>query len=519
MKSIFLKRIFVTVLTLTSLAGCGEEFNEENVKDIHLNTNDVKVNYEIGESLDLSNLSAIVTYNDETEKEIGIIDGRFKADPFKSFPEVGYTFDVLGKTEIYITFGNARKSFFVYVTLNDSQDLYLEDSSVKYLYNYGEKLDLAGLGVFTYSNGKRVDIHDYTTDPVEGTSLILPGVQRVDVIYSGRKISFYIHVEYLSQNNLRINSSNVKKDYKYGEKLDLSGLEVTCLVNGEEYKIEDYTSKPSNGAIFAEWGERSIEISYAGAVNYFSVHVDRPQPCELIIDESGFKQAYKFGERLQLSGLGVTLRYEDGTKISSKDLMYTSEPSDGAILDTIGEKDVTIKCGGLEQKVTIYTGVEDIYCENSKATYNVNEYFSVSYFKVYLVFVDGSQIQVSNFNTSIKNGTKFSSGGTRTVAVGIGSFKISVSITVINPLTGILLETSKVKKEYSKGDTLDLTNLKVYATYEVGDSKEVKDYVTNPKHGDILDIFGEITIEVTYENMSKDFKIFVDEPYLMNEEI
>lgn len=76
-------------------------------------------------------------------------------------------------------------------------------------------------------------------------------------------------------------------------------------------------------------------------------------------------------------------------------------------------------------------------------------------------------------------------------------------------LTDITLDTTNVKKAYVQGDALDLTNLVVTASYSDSTNKAVTDYTTNPANGSTLNDAGEITVTVSYSNLSKDFKINV----------
>ena len=76
-------------------------------------------------------------------------------------------------------------------------------------------------------------------------------------------------------------------------------------------------------------------------------------------------------------------------------------------------------------------------------------------------------------------------------------------------LTDITLETTNVKNTYVAGETLDLTNLVVTASYSDSTNKTITDYTTSPTNGSTLNEAGEITVTVSYNNLTKTFKVNV----------
>lgn len=67
--------------------------------------------------------------------------------------------------------------------------------------------------------------------------------------------------------------------------------------------------------------------------------------------------------------------------------------------------------------------------------------------------------------------------------------------------TGYTLATNNVKVNYIEGETLDLTNLKVYKNYSDSSKEEVTTYTVSPTNGTTLNEVGTVTVSVTIEGL------------------
>ena len=150
----------------------------------------------------------------------------------------------------------------------------LNTTSVKKEYNYNDALDLTGLVVTAkYSDNTTANVTDYTTDPVNGSALRNFGVKEVTVTYQGFKEKFNVTVNATIM-NIALNTNNVKKEYKAGEALDLTGLVVNANYNDNSRKtVTDYTTNPANGTVLETIGEQKVIVTYQTKTAEFTVNV------------------------------------------------------------------------------------------------------------------------------------------------------------------------------------------------------------------------------------------------------
>ena len=127
-------------------------------------------------------------------------------------------------------------------------------------------------------------------------------------------------------------SDEVRHDYKLGDKLDLTGIEIsgyynTFDENGIIIKSTDFLNKDlqemiDNGTVTLDTedfdtnfvsGPRKIIINYGTASTYFYVNVENEkEECSFVIDELPIKTDYILGEELDLTGAKVSGFFTDG---------------------------------------------------------------------------------------------------------------------------------------------------------------------------------------------------------------
>ena len=126
-------------------------------------------------------------------------------------------------------------------------------------------------------------------------------------------------------------------------------------------------------------------------------------------------------------------------------------------------------------------------------------------------------ISVTSGNGSVTKGALSGSGTSWTLGVTVttpGNVTVSIiktgieaetkNVTVYKTgqtapaLTGITLNSSAVKNNYTQNDTFDLTGLVVTANYSDSTSATVIGYISNPADGATLSSTGQITVTVSY---------------------
>ena len=179
----------------------------------------------------------------------------------------------------------------------------LDTTNVKKTYNYGDKLNLAGLVVTAnYSDNSTKAVTDYTTDPANESTLNTHGEVIVKVTYQSFNEQFTITVDKVLT-EITLNTDNVKKDYYTGDTLDLTGLEVTAKYSDNTVAaVTDYTANPANGTVFSVIKEETVTITYQGKTASFKVNVTKAPKTAWTEQEANLMATVLYGEVLPFTG-------------------------------------------------------------------------------------------------------------------------------------------------------------------------------------------------------------------------
>jgi len=219
----------------------------------------------------------------------------------------------------------------------------LNTDLVKKAYKYGEALDLTGLVVTAnYDNNSNEAVKNYTTDPANGTVLNEVGDKTVTVTYLTFTANFSVKVE-KELNGITLDTTNVKKYYRYGQTLDLTGLVVTAnYSNNTTEAVTDYTTSVAVGTELKE--NTKIVVTYKNFTDEFTVEVDYGN-LEFNHDIIEGK-SYHYGDVLDLSNLNPHIEYDDGYTEALTE--FTTNPASGTVLKTLGEVVIKFEAKGQE---------------------------------------------------------------------------------------------------------------------------------------------------------------------------
>ncbi len=293
-------------------------------------------------------------------------------------------------------------------------------------------------------------------------------------------------------------TDEMRSDYVFGDKLDLTGIEIsgyynTFDKNGKLIESIDFLNKDlqemiDNGTVTLDTGDfytnflsgtREITINYGTASTSFYVYIENEkEACSLVIDELPTKTDYILGEELDLTGAKVSGFFTDGEQIF--------EFKNADLQELIDDGTITIDA-------------DDFYNYGQKS-------------------------------------------GPRSIHIGYYNAYASFSVNVIDPYEGYYMKLTSPpdKLTYNLGEELDLTGAKFYATSSLtgimGDifPSDVTEYVKkgilklddsefdNKKpgtytinliygHDSLFPYTESFEVTVTDEKLNEDF-IFVSDP-------
>lgn len=153
--------------------------------------------------------------------------------------------------------------------------------------------------------------------------------------------------------------------------------------------------------------------------------------------------------------------------------------------------------------VKIPTGIE-VTTAPTKTSYKAGEKINLSGMVVKASFSDGSSQDITSQCTfSPSAGTTVYENTTKINVTWVWdkvnvTYQTSQAITVTRVLSSIAIATQPTKRNYTKGETLNLSGMVVKATFNSGNSAVVTGYTTSPANGSTLNTTGTITVTVSY---------------------
>ena len=332
-------------------------------------------------------------------------------------------------------------------------------------------------------------------------------------------------VEQVTLTGIELNVGSVKRLYTYGDSLDLTGLIVTANYSDKTSKVvTEYTTDPSNGSVLNESGNKNVTVSYEGKSLSFSVFVELALE-NIRLNTESVKKTYSQGEALDLTGLVVDAGYNDGSYVPVSN--YTTNPSNGTVLNEIGDKEVTVTYKDKTEKFIItvnkaLTGIT-INKDSLQKEYTWGSPFWAIGLVVTAHYSDGSTETVPSTDYTITPEER--SGliipGEQTVTVSYCGFTDSYTINVDKTAKSIYLVTDNVKTNYRYGEKFTSAGLLVNAVYANNSAELVNGYTLSIEEDTVLKTPGTQTVTVTYNGCTTSYDINVEagEPFLDTSEV
>ena len=218
---------------------------------------------------------------------------------------------------------------------------------------------------------------------------------------------------------ITLNTDLVKKTYKDGEALDLTGLVVTANYdNNSNEVVRNYTTDPANGTVLNEVGDKTVTVTYLTFTANFSVKVEK-ELTGITLDTTNVKKYYHYGQALDLTGLVVTANYSNNTKETVTD--YTTSVANGTTLKENTKVVITYGLYTSEFSVEVDHGYIQFNNEYIEGTHIYGEAFDASKLNPCILYDDGTREDVVTFTTDPADGTIFNK---------LGEFAIDYNATV-----------------------------------------------------------------------------------------
>lgn len=237
----------------------------------------------------------------------------------------------------------------------------VDRSTVKTVYVVGDSIDFSGIKatavysdeslnkVYTFEELTITYPEDITATPGQKTvkvSFLDPNLnvtQETTVQITVNEDPFAVkHVSY------RVDASAVKTSYNLGETIDFDGIKLyEKFSDGSEVEITDLAAlsySPALDGLTATAGNKSVKVQYngedAGAITVKVIDPEEEKNHVVSVVLGGeYKTTYELGEAIDLTGVTVTVTYEDG---EVRTLTHESLTAETVDMSTTGTKTVVI---------------------------------------------------------------------------------------------------------------------------------------------------------------------------------
>jgi len=532
----------------------------KTVTGIAIKAQPTNLSYVEGQNLDLTGLEVTLTYDNDTTEDV--IPANFAAKGITTSPAAGAALTLADNDKPVVVSCNDKTANTNNLTVAAKAvtSVTIKSQPTKLSYIEGQDLDLTGLVVtLTYNDSttEEVALADFagkgiTTSPVSGTALTIADHNNQPVVVScnGKTANTNnLTVEAKAVTGVAIKTQPTQLSYVEGQDLDLTGLEVTLTYDNNttedvipaNFAAKGITTSPAAGAALTlADNDKPVVVSCNGkTANTNNLTVEAKAVTAVTIKTQPTKLSYLEGQDLDLTGLEVTLTYDNNTTEDVALINFvakgiTTSPAAGTALTIAdhNDKPVVVSCNGktantnnltVEAKAVIniaaISGVTaPVRSATPVTTIAETEQFTGNV--TWAPTITGGKFAASTIYTA--SITLTPKAGYTLTGVPANFFTVAKADSVTNDadsgiitavfpktaaasggggggvvtptVTGVAIKAAPDKVAYTEGDALDLSGLKVTLTYSNGTTKDIAlaDFADNkitvsPKAGDVLD--------------------------------
>ena len=471
----------------------------DNVQSISLKTTP-PTNYKYGEPLNVTGGQI------EVVKDSGVQNINITNDMIKELDGSEFDSTKLGTRKLQISYGG--KTLEYEITVEDYVTGIILTPPTKLVYECGEELDLTGGKIEkVMASGTKIDVAlSDSSVSISGYDKTKAGSQTINVIYEGITKQFGVTVEDNVQSVTLIGTP--KTEYKYGESLDVAGLQLEVTSSSGNKQYVTVTPSMVTGFNSNQLGEQILIITYKGKTVQYKVNVkDYVKDIEIV---EPTKLVYKLNETIDLNGGTVRAVMASGTATSP--VAMTSAMITGFDSTSIGAKTLTVSYQGYTKTfgITVQDLTNSMVIKTlpNKVKYLYGQKLDLTGGTIEITKESG-ETEIISITSSMVTGYNSNKLGTKTLTVTYDGLSQTFPVTVEDYELNSLFITPPTKRNYEYGESLDLTGGKVTTKMASGAIKESTNMTASMISGFDNTKVGSQKITVTYDGKSNSFTISV----------
>ena len=314
--------------------------------DIHVNVENIKYSYYLGENVDLSGLQVKLLYSNNTSKYLN--SDEYIVDLSN------VNINSIGIYTINVSYKDFSQTIEVeFKKKPEIIDMSFDFSLSKVEYLVGEELNLQSTFIMIYyDNGDILDVYpgEYIMD-ISKVDINKAGKYDVDVTFQGFSKSFeVIYTEPVVLESLVVDTSGMDL-WCYIDSYFIYILDVTAVYsNGTKEKLEaGFYTIDQSCVDTSKAGTYVVKITYKEIVETFEVKVI-PMLNSIKVNAENMKLKYAFGETIDYEGLEVIGVYSD----NSEGLIDLGECEFTVSNITLGEVRITVSYNNCTTRFSVY---------------------------------------------------------------------------------------------------------------------------------------------------------------------
>lgn len=415
-----------------------------------------KINYVVGETVDLSGIEVEATFNDGSSAII---------EDYEYSPS---TISADTK-EIVVSKDGYSDSVSIAVSEKSIVSLEVTKQPDNSYYFAGQTFDPVGMAVsITYNDGTTEEISDYSIiNPILSLD-----TEVIYITYGSLFTTVDVTVSEKVLTGIEV-TENPKTSYVVGQTFSTEGMVVTgSFSDGSTEEVTGYEIDTDTLIM----GQTKVYITYNGYYDVVNVSVVAKEVTNVEIISQPTKDNYVDGEVFNPEGIVIKVTYNDGEEeIMTYDNAAISYPSEPL---TTEDTTVDITVGGVSAEVEVSVIEKEIIgisvtTSPDKIDYVVGQTFSTDGMVVTAYYNDNTSAEISDYSVAPVT----VSADTEEITVIKDGFTDTVKIVVSERIvTNIAVTTLPDKTEYTENDTFDPIGMIVSAYFNNGTEEVITDY-------------------------------------------
>lgn len=253
------------------------------------------------------------------------------------------------------------------------------------------------------------------------------GTPEITVTYKGFTAKFGITVED-GISSIRLKTLPNKLDYKYGEKLDLTGGTLEIVKESGDNQIIKLTSEMVSGYNAQKVGRQILKVKYGSFEGEFPVRVE--DVISKLVVKAPNKTEYEYGENMDLTGGTVSIMMASGATLETTAITASMVTGFNSKKPETQKIDVTYKGlkGSFNVKVVDKIKGISMNKEPNKVQYELGQKLDITGGQI--AVIKSSGMQIVNITPDMISGYNANKSGTQMITVTYGGFTTKFIVIV-----------------------------------------------------------------------------------------